>query len=222
MATPNPASDSPFLEGDQKCPQNTASPLLNLIFFSSLKQLSEATDSSPFSVPSYFLYPHFCSKAGCCIYVCNNLTCSRAHTLESSEFSTIWLRLNSHPLTKFNCAVYLSPKSSDYGKLFDYLISKVEHILSLYPFAEISIHGDFSVHYQLWLSFPFTDYAGELAFNFAIVHDLEQLYKDLEKGVVYMGQPLSVHYSVLHPSKRLTRELAQGMLAACKVLTAEI
>ncbi|MPC59382.1 hypothetical protein E2C01_053401 [Portunus trituberculatus] len=55
-------------------------------------QLSEANDSSPFfSVPSYFLYSHFHSKAGCCIYVRNNFTCSRAHTLEPSEFSTICL-----------------------------------------------------------------------------------------------------------------------------------
>ncbi|MPC40599.1 hypothetical protein E2C01_034161 [Portunus trituberculatus] len=77
-------------------------------------QLSGATDSSPFSVSSYFLYSHFYSKTGCCVYVRNDLTCSRAHGLESSEFSTIWLRLNSHSQTKFICAVYLSPNSSDY------------------------------------------------------------------------------------------------------------
>ncbi|KAK8395869.1 hypothetical protein O3P69_005762 [Scylla paramamosain] len=137
--------------------------------------VSEATDSSPFSVPSYFLYPHFRSKAGCCVYVRNDLTCSRAHALESSEFSTIWLRLQSHSHTKFICAVYLSPNSSDYKKFFDYLTSKVEHILTLFPFAEISILGDFNVHHQLWLSSPFTDHPGELAYNFAILHDLEQL-----------------------------------------------
>ncbi|MPC41506.1 hypothetical protein E2C01_035100 [Portunus trituberculatus] len=137
--------------------------------------MSEASDSSPFSVPSYFLYSHFRSKAGCCIYVHNKLTCSRAHALESSEFSIIWLRLNSHSLTKFICAVYLSYNSSDYSKFFDYLTSKVEHNLFLYPFVEISILGDFNVHHQLWLSSPFTDHSGELAFNFAILHDLQQL-----------------------------------------------
>ncbi|MPC69169.1 hypothetical protein E2C01_063385 [Portunus trituberculatus] len=46
--------------------------------------------------------------------------------------------------------------------------------MSLYPIAEISILGDFNVHHQLWLSFPFTDHSGELAFNFAALHDLEQ------------------------------------------------
>ncbi|MPC44825.1 hypothetical protein E2C01_038505 [Portunus trituberculatus] len=52
-------------------------------------QLPEATDSSPFSVPSYSLYSHFRSKAECCVYVCNDLTCSHAYILESSEFSII-------------------------------------------------------------------------------------------------------------------------------------
>ncbi|MPC33676.1 hypothetical protein E2C01_027034 [Portunus trituberculatus] len=54
-------------------------------------------------------------------------------------------------------------------------MSPVEHILSLYPFTEISILGDFNVHHQLWLSSPITDHLGELTFNFAILHDLEQL-----------------------------------------------
>ncbi|MPC82039.1 hypothetical protein E2C01_076682 [Portunus trituberculatus] len=138
-------------------------------------QLCEATDSTSISVPSYFLYSHFRSKAGCCVYVRNDLTCSRAHALESSEFFTICLRLNSHSLTKFICAVYLSPNVSDYIKFFDYLTSKVEHILSLYPFADINILGDFNVPHQLWLFSPFTDHSGELALNFAIFYDLEQL-----------------------------------------------
>ncbi|MPC37667.1 hypothetical protein E2C01_031154 [Portunus trituberculatus] len=33
----------------------------------------------------------------------------------------------------------------------------------------------FNVHHQLWLSSLFTDHPGELALNFAILHDLEQL-----------------------------------------------
>ncbi|MPC27464.1 hypothetical protein E2C01_020634 [Portunus trituberculatus] len=53
--------------------------------------------------------------------------------------------------------------------------TEMEHILSLYPFAEISILGDVNFHHQLWLSSPFTDHPDELAINFAILHDLEQL-----------------------------------------------
>ncbi|MPC70576.1 hypothetical protein E2C01_064828 [Portunus trituberculatus] len=103
------------------------------------------------------------------------LICFGAHALESSEFFTFWLTLKSHSLTKFISVVYLSPNSSDYRKFFNYLTFKVEHILSLYPFAEISILRDFKVHHQLWLSSPFNNHPGELAFNFAILHDLEQL-----------------------------------------------
>ncbi|MPC33695.1 hypothetical protein E2C01_027053 [Portunus trituberculatus] len=112
----------------------------------------------------------------------------RATTSEGSSRRTAWYhwrsgrsmpahtasRLNSQSLTKFICAVYLSPNSFDYSRFFDYLTFKVEHILSLYPFVEISILGDFSVH-LLWLSSPFIDHPGELAFNFATLHDLEKL-----------------------------------------------
>ncbi|MPC69826.1 hypothetical protein E2C01_064057 [Portunus trituberculatus] len=49
----------------------------------------------------------------------------------------------------------------------------MEHILSLYPFAGISILGDFNVHHQLWLFSPFTDFSDELTFDFAILHDLD-------------------------------------------------
>ncbi|MPC41103.1 hypothetical protein E2C01_034687 [Portunus trituberculatus] len=58
--------------------------------------------------------------------------------------------------------------SSDYS-------SYIEYILSLYSFVEISILGDFNIHHPLWLSTPFTGYPGKLTFNFAILHDLEQL-----------------------------------------------
>ncbi|MPC35485.1 hypothetical protein E2C01_028909 [Portunus trituberculatus] len=73
------------------------------------------------------------------------------------------------------CAVDLSFNCSDYSNFFEFLTSKVDHILSLYPFAEISLLGDFNVRHQLWLSSPFTDHPDELAFNFAILLDLEQL-----------------------------------------------
>ncbi|MPC71310.1 hypothetical protein E2C01_065584 [Portunus trituberculatus] len=127
--------------------------------------MSQATDGNPFSDPSYFLYPHFR------VY----LTCSRAYAFEFSEFSTIWLRLKGHSLARFICAFYLSPNSSDFRKFFDYLNPKMEQMLSLYPFAEISILGDLNVPYQLCLFYPFTDHPDESAFNFAILHDLEQL-----------------------------------------------
>ncbi|MPC69687.1 hypothetical protein E2C01_063917 [Portunus trituberculatus] len=66
-------------------------------------------------------------------------------------------------LTKFILAVYLSSTSSDYIKFFDYLTSKVEkHTVSL------SFLRDFH-------SWTFQCSPTALAFNFAILHDLQQL-----------------------------------------------
>ncbi|MPC72018.1 hypothetical protein E2C01_066310 [Portunus trituberculatus] len=56
----------------QSVEHHLSSTKLNL--FHTEIQLSEVTDSNLFSVPSYFIYPHFRSKAGCCVYVRNNLT----------------------------------------------------------------------------------------------------------------------------------------------------
>ncbi|MPC34438.1 hypothetical protein E2C01_027830 [Portunus trituberculatus] len=46
---------------------------------------------------------------------------------------------------------------------------------------EISILGDINVHHQLWLSSPVIDQPGELAFNFDILHDVEQLVQHLTR-----------------------------------------
>ena len=63
-------------------------------------------------------------------------------------------------LTKYICAVYLLPNSSDYVKFLDYLTFKVEYILSHFPYAEITNFGNFNVQH-LWLSSSFTDQPGE-------------------------------------------------------------
>ncbi|KAL7646845.1 UNVERIFIED_CONTAM: hypothetical protein RMT77_002101 [Armadillidium vulgare] len=145
------------------------------LLFLTETQVSGCSDSKPYSVSSYCLYPQFSAKGGCCAYVCNDVVCSRVSNLESSEFSTLWLKLSCNSTTKFICSVYLSPNSTDYPKFFDYLNSKIEHILSSSPFSEIIILGDFNVHHRQWLSSSSHDPAGELAFNFSIQNNLEQL-----------------------------------------------
>src|ERR1700755_1097024 len=105
----------------------------------------------------------------------NDVVSSHVSNLESSEFSTLCLRLSCHSTTKFIFSVYLSPNSIDYLKFFDYLNSKIEHILSSSPFSEIIILGDFNVHHRQWLSSSSHDPAGELAFQFSIQNNFEQL-----------------------------------------------
>ena len=60
-------------------------------------------------------------------------------------------------------------------KFFDYLTSKVQYILSHFPYAEISILRELDFNHQLWLASSVTDQHGEQTFNFAILHNLEQL-----------------------------------------------
>ena len=58
----------------------------------------------------------------------------------------------------------------------------MEYIISHFPYAEISIIGDFNVHEQLWLSSSFTDQPGEQAFNLAICEKLHLPYSLLLSG----------------------------------------
>ena len=95
----------------------TTSPPLNLIFSSPIPSYLKLHTVIP-TVSSYFLYSHFQSKSGCCVYVRNDITCSHAHALESTEFFTNSLRLYCHSTTKFFCVVYRSSNFSDYVKLF--------------------------------------------------------------------------------------------------------
>ena len=172
------------------------------LLFLTETQVSKTTDSNPYSVPSYFLYSQFQHKGGCCVYVRNDLICSRVPELDSSVFSTLWLRLTCSSSTKYICAVYLSPNSTDYQKFFDYLNSKVEHILSKFPFSEIIILGDFNVHHHLWLSSSHTDQPGELAFNFSVLNNLEQLIQHPTRIPDRPGERANILdlYLTSHPS----------------------
>ncbi|MPC61362.1 hypothetical protein E2C01_055432 [Portunus trituberculatus] len=66
-------------------------------------------------------------------------------------------------------------------------------MLKLYPFAEISIFGDFNVHHQLWLSSLFTEHPCELDFNFAILHDLSPPFDSPDLNLIYEDSQTSVN-----------------------------
>src|ERR1700755_743886 len=134
------------------------------LLFLTETQMFDRSDNKPYSVFYYCLYLQFSAKGGCCAYVRNDVVCSRVSNLESSEFSTLWLRLSCHSTTKFIYSVYLSPNSTDYPKFFDYLNSKIEDILSSSPFCEIIILGDFNVHHRQWFFSSSHDTAGERVF----------------------------------------------------------
>ena len=68
----------------------------NLLFLTKT-QVSEHSDCNCFTVSSYFFYPHICAKGGRYVYVQN--TCLCVPELDSSEFSTLWLRLKCYSIT---------------------------------------------------------------------------------------------------------------------------
>ena len=82
--------------------------------------------------------------------------------------------VSSYSKTKFICSVCLSPNSTDYPKYFGYLNSKIEHILSS-SLSEIIILDDFNAQHRQRLSSSSHDPAGELAYQFSIQSNLEQL-----------------------------------------------
>lgn len=90
--------------------------------------------------------------AVCCADVCNDVTCSGAQGLISSEFSTIRITLNCYSLNKYIYVVYLSSNFTMYLQLLEYSAYKVNSILTHFPFVEISTLRDFSVYNHLWLS----------------------------------------------------------------------
>ena len=89
---------------------------------------------------------------------------------------------------EFTCAVYFSHNSSDYKKFFGNLSSKVEHILPLFPFAEISILGDFEV--WVFLSFHQPSCVGSLLLP--ILHDLVQLVQLYTCIPDHLGDTLNI------------------------------
>lgn len=80
-------------------------------------------------------------------------------------FFGIFHHLHCHSLTKFICYVYPSCDSNDYVEFFDYLSFWVEHILTHFSLAEISILWNSNVLYQLRVSFFFTNQFCEQPLN---------------------------------------------------------
>ncbi|KAL7646105.1 UNVERIFIED_CONTAM: hypothetical protein RMT77_003006 [Armadillidium vulgare] len=71
--------------------------------------LTETLVLDCFDSKPYCPYPQFLAKCGGCAYVRHNVVCYSVSNLESSEFTTLWLKLSCNSPTKFTCSLYLSP-----------------------------------------------------------------------------------------------------------------
>ena len=60
--------------------------------------------------------------------------------------------------------------------VFDSISSNIDEILSINPFANVFVIGDFNVHYKDWLTNSGrTDRPGESCYNFSVANDLTQV-----------------------------------------------
>ena len=78
-------------------------------------------------------------------------------------------------LTSFTSpSVYRSP--SLLCTVFDSISSNIDKVLSINPFANVFVFGDFNVHHNDWVTYSGgTDRPGELCQNFYISNDLTQI-----------------------------------------------
>ena len=60
--------------------------------------------------------------------------------------------------------------------VFDSISSNIDEVLSINPFANVFVFGDFNVHHKDWLTYSGgTDRSGELCYNFSISNNLTQI-----------------------------------------------
>ena len=60
--------------------------------------------------------------------------------------------------------------------VFDSKSSNINEVLSINPFVNVFVFGDFNVLYKDWLTYSGgTDRPGELCYNFSISNDLTQM-----------------------------------------------
>src|SRR5256885_14526737 len=71
------------------------------LLFLTETQLSERSDSNPYSVPSYCLYPQFSSNGGCCAYVCYDVSFSLVFQFGFPLFFTFFFWPSFLSITKF-------------------------------------------------------------------------------------------------------------------------
>ena len=61
--------------------------------------------------------------------------------------------------------------------MFDSISSNIDQVLSINPYANVFVFGDFIVHHKDWLNYSGeTDRSGELCFGFSTPNDLTQIF----------------------------------------------
>ena len=154
--------------------QHLSSSLPNILLLSETQVAHDASNDS-FQISHYNLISRFRFKGGVCAYYNINTPVARLMNLESPNFDAIWLKICLPTTTIILCFCYCPYHNFNYPSFFQYLSTCHESLLTSHPHAEILFLGDFNVHHTDWLSSTHTDLGGREAFEFSVLHDLEQI-----------------------------------------------
>ena len=140
--------------------------------------LDDSIDSGNFSVRGYLPLIRKDSSThmhGLAVYVKEGLPFARDLSLENSADSYLCFRLALLHSVSYFFFLYRSPSSS-LCTVFDSVSSNIDEVLSVNPYANVFVFGDFNVHHKDWLTYSGgTDRPGELCYNFSISNDLTQI-----------------------------------------------
>ena len=109
---------------------------------------------------------------GLTVYVKEGLPFAQDVSPENSADSYLCFQLALLHSVSYFFFLYRSP-SSALCTVFDSISSNIDEVLSINPFANVFVFGDFSVHHKDWLTYSVgTDRPGELCYIFPISNDL--------------------------------------------------
>ena len=127
--------------------------------------LDDSIDSGNFSVRGYLPLIRKESNThmhGLAVYVKEGLPFARDLSLENSADSYLCFRLALLHSVSYFFFLYRSP-SSFLCMVFDSILSNMDEVLSINPYANVFVFGDFNVHRKDWLTYSDgTDRSGEL------------------------------------------------------------
>ena len=90
----------------------------------------------------------------------------------SDSYLCFWLAF----LNSVSYFFYLYGKHSSLCKVFDFISSNIDEVLSMIPSANVFVFGDFNVHHKDWLTYSDgTGRSDEFCYNFSISNNFTQM-----------------------------------------------
>ena len=138
--------------------------------------LDDSIDSGNLSVRGY--HPLIRKDSGTHLHglaVYEGLPFAQDLSLENSADPYLCFQLTLLYSVSYFFFLYQLP-SSALCTTFDSISSNIDQVLSINPYANVFVFGDFNVHHKDWLTYSRgTDQPGELCYDFSISNDLTQM-----------------------------------------------